>query len=264
MIASLWSNRSLVIELVKRDIASRYKASVFGLLWSFVTPLFMLLIYTFVFGFVFRTRWYPSDETVSTWEFAAILFCGLTVFNIVAETLSRSPSSITDHPNYVKRIVFPLEVLPVTVLASALVNGAISFVLLVGFFGIMAGTVHWTVLYLPLVLVPLALMALGAGWFLASLGVFMRDVIHLVPMAVSALLFLSPIFYPVSAVPEQFRVVFAFNPLAYVIEDARNVLLLGRGPDWRWLWFGSSLGALVAVCGLWWFQRTKKGFADVL
>jgi lipopolysaccharide transport system permease protein len=259
---SLWKNRELISQLVRRDLASRYRGSLLGIVWSFVTPLLLQAVYTFVFGVVFQSRWNHSEQ--GPLEFALALFCGLTAFNVFAETVNRSPTIVVGNPNYIKRVVFPLEVLPLTVLVTAIVNGLISLIVLLIASLFVHGQIHWTVLLLPIVLLPLLLVSLGLGWFLSALGVYVRDIAHIVPLAVTCLLFLSPIFYPLEAIPERVRFLFSLNPLSFVVEDTRRVVLWGLLPRWEWIAYGLVIGALISALGFIWFQKTRKGFADVV
>lgn len=245
-----------------RDVAGRYRGSMLGLLWSFFNPLFMLAVYTFVFGVVFKFRAAGTGGGMA--EFATFIFAGLTIFNLFAETLNRSPTLILQNVSYVKKVVFPLEILPVVTLLSALFHAVVSLLVLMVFHAVISGGVPYTVVFLPLVLVPLILLTLGLSWFLASLGVYLRDVAQSIGILTSALLFLSAVFYPLSALPESVRVYEFLNPLAFIIEQTRAVLLRGELPDaWGMLAY-TVASVLVAAGGLYWFQRTRRGFADVL
>jgi lipopolysaccharide transport system permease protein len=259
----LWRHRHLLAQLVRRDIAGRYRGSLLGMLWSFVNPLLTLAIYTFAFGVVFRAKW-SGGRSDSLLEFAVMLFAGLIVFTIFAECATRAPGIVLAHPGYVKKVVFPLELLPVAVLGSALFHAAASLAILVPGVALAYGEVHWTVLLFPLVVAPVALASLGAGWLLASLGVFIRDIGQAIGMAVSALLFLSPVFFPLAALPAALRPWMALNPLAFPIEQARQVLVLGGLPDWGGLAVYTAAGLALAALGYGWFRRTRPAFADVL
>lgn len=222
----------------------------------------MLTVYTFVFSVVFKARWnLPVENKL---DFALILFCGLTAFNIFAETISRAPTIVVGNPNYIKRVVFPLEILPITILGSAVFNALISIGILILANLLISGELHWTIIYLPIVILPLLLASAGFGWFLSSLGVYIRDINQVMPIAVTALLFLSPIFYPVSSIPEGLKPIYKLNLIGYVVEDTRKVLLWGQPPNWQWLIVGIILSAITALLGYLWFQRTRKGFADVV
>lgn len=259
---NLWKYRELIAQLAKRDVVGRYKGSYLGIFWSFLTPLFMLLVYTFVFSVVFQARW--GVGTGSKIEFALVLFCGLTTFQLFAECVNRAPGLILSNVNYVKKVVFPLEILPVMALGSALVQASISFFILVIGLAVLMGVFNWTLVFIPLVLLPLMLLILGFSWLLASLGVYLRDIGQIVGVITQALMFLSPIFYPVTSIPEGFRSIFYLNPISYVVEDMRQIMIWGNMPDWNWLILGTSMGIVVAVFGHAWFQKTRKGFADVL
>lgn len=260
--ANLWRQRELIKQFVKREVTGRYRGSYLGIVWSFLNPLFMLVVYTFVFSVVFKARW--STESSSKTEFALILFCGITTFNLFAEIVTRAPGLIVNNVNYVKKVVFPLEILPVVVLGSAFVHGCISLSILTISLAVLLGVFHWTIIFLPLVLLPLVLLSTGLGWFLASLGVFLRDIGHIIGVVVQVLMFLSPIFYPVSAIPIELQPIYYINPLSYVVEDMRRIMVWGQLPNWEWLILGNIIGGSVALLGHAWFQKTRGGFADVL
>jgi lipopolysaccharide transport system permease protein len=262
MVASLWRHRDLIRASAKREVLGRYRGSVLGLLWSFFNPVFMLIVYTFVFSVVFKARWTTGSE--STTEFALVLFAGLIVFNLFAECVNRAPGLILSNPNYVKKVVFPLEILPFVGLLSALFHAAISLGVWLLAYLILFGLPHATVLYLPLIVLPFVLFIMGIGWALASLGVYLRDVGQIIGVITSALMFLSPIFYPATALPEDYRHLLYLNPLTPVIEQARAVLYFGQTPDFAMLAMYWLATFIIAWLGFAWFQKTRKGFADVL
>jgi len=262
MIGSFWRNRSLIRALVEREVVGRYRGSVLGILWSFFNPVFMLVIYTFVFSVVFKARWSAGGESRA--EFALVLFAGMLVFNLFAECVNRAPALILANANYVKKVIFPLEVLPWVAFGAALFHASISLFVWLVFSLFIIGVPHATLLLFPLLLVPLTLLILGLSWFLASLGVFLRDVSQVVGVVTAALMFLTPIFYPVSAIPETFRFFMAFNPLAFVVVQTHALLVFGAGLDWSGYAVLTGFSALVAWLGFAWFQKTRKGFADVL
>jgi lipopolysaccharide transport system permease protein len=263
LLRSLRQHRHLVASLVRREVVGRYRGSMLGLLWSFFNPLLMLAVYTFVFSIVFKARWHGS-ATESRGEFALVLFAGLMMFNFFAECVNRAPTLILANVNYVKKVVFPLEVLPVVVLGSAGFHLAVSLLVWLGFYVILFGAPHWTLLQLPLAILPLVLLILGISWLLAALGVYLRDVAQVVGVATSVLLFLSPIFYPVSALPPALGAAVAWSPLTFAVEQSRQVMIWGTGLDWA-SWGGHvAVAALVAWLGYAGFQKARKGFADVL
>jgi lipopolysaccharide transport system permease protein len=262
LIASFWRNRSLIKSFVQRDVLGRYRGSVMGILWSFLNPLFMLVVYTFVFSVIFKARWGTGNDSKT--EFALILFAGLMVFSLYAECINRAPGLILGNPNYVKKVVFPLEILPWVNLGSALFHGGISLGVWLLAYVIFFGTPHLTALYLPLILLPLFFLIMGLSWALASLGVYLRDVAQFVGIVTSTLMFLSPIFYPVTALPERYRGLLYINPMTPVIEQTRDVLYWGKAPDLFMLGIYLVVTALIAWLGFAWFQKTRKGFADVL
>ena len=262
MLASLWRHRGLIKASAKREVLGRYRGSVMGLLWSFFNPLFMLAVYTFVFSEIFKARW--SADSESKTEFALVLFAGLIVFNLFAECINRAPGLILSNVNYVKKVVFPLEILPFVGLLSALFHGAISLGVWLLAYLVLFGIPHPTALYLPLIVLPFILFIMGLSWALASLGVYLRDVAQLISPVTTALMFLSPIFYPATALPEAYRHLLYLNPLTPVIEQARAVLYFGTPPDFAMLAVYWVVTFIIAWLGFAWFQKTRKGFADVL
>lgn len=262
MVASLWRHRSLIHASTRREVLGRYRGSVLGLMWSFFNPLFMLSVYTFVFSEVFRARWSAGSESKT--EFALVLFAGLIVFNLFAECINRAPGLILSNPNYVKKVVFPLEILPFVGLLSALYHGLISLCVWLVAYLVLFGVPHATVLLLPLILLPFVLFIMGLSWALASLGVFLRDVSQFIGVVVTTLMFLSPIFYPASALPESYRHILYLNPLTPAIEMTREVLYWGKLPDVALLGIYWLATGVIAWFGFAWFQKTRKGFADVI
>ncbi len=261
---SLWRNRQLIVQMTRREVVSRYKGSVMGLAWSFFNPVFMLVVYTFVFSEIFKSRWGGAGGDDSKTQFAVLLFVGMIVLNLFNEVLNRAPGLIISNVNYVKKVVFPVEILPVIAMGAALFHGLISMGVLLTAFLIFNGYLHWTVILAPLVLLPMVVLTLGISWMLASLGVYLRDVGQTIGIITTVLMFLAPIFYPITAVPEQFRPYIMANPLTFIIDQAREVLIWGRLPDWSGLGVYALLATLIAWAGYAWFQRTRKGFADVL
>jgi lipopolysaccharide transport system permease protein len=262
LFASLWDNRELIVQLTQREVLSRYRGSILGLAWSFFNPLLMLVVYTFVFSVIFKARWGPGDESKA--DFAIVLFVGLIIHGLFAECINRAPGLILGNVNYVKKVVFPLEILPWVAAGSALFHAAISIAVLLAAQLVFHHALAWTVVFLPIVLVPLLLSTMGLAWFLSSIGVYVRDIGQTIGIFTMVLLFLSPVFYPVEALPENYRILLVLNPLTLVIGDARRVLIWGEAPDWAGLMLYAAVSFAVAWLGFWWFQRTRRGFADVV
>ncbi len=252
----------LIRQFAAREVHARYRQSWLGTLWVILTPLLMLGVYTFIFRYVFATRWGVTVE--SNLSFAVRLYAGLAVFNFFAECLARAPRLVLDQPHLVKKVVFPLEVLPWVNSAAALVHLGIACLLLLGLAWWDTGRIHLSILALPLVWLPLVPLTVGLGWWLAAIGTFVRDVGQVVTMIVSLLLFLSPIFFPVEALPAALQSWALLNPLALVITETRHVLLDGVWPDWRGLALNLSACIVVAVTGAAFFRSARQGFADVV
>jgi lipopolysaccharide transport system permease protein len=259
----LWKYRDLIRQLTWREVVGRYKGSFIGLGWSFIQPLAMLCVYTFVFSVIFKVRWGVETGEGKAF-FALALFIGLITFNVFSETVNSAPSLVLGNANYVKKVVFPLEVLPLVRLFSTLINAVFSLGVLFAGILIINHFIHWTALLLPVVWLPMILFTLGCSYFLASLGVFARDIGTVVGVVTTMLFFLTPIFYPISAVPEPFRIFCRINPIAIFVEDARRVVLWGQLPDWPLFVFGMTLSLVVVILGFVWFMKSKKAFADVI
>lgn len=256
------AHKDLIFQLAKREVLERYRGSFLGLLWSFVHPVLMLLVYLFVFGVVFSLKW--GIEQRSDLDFAIILFSGLVVHGLFAECMVRGPALITNNPHFVKKIVFPLHILPVVSVCVALFHTAIGLLILTVAILLTRASLPATAILIPVVLFPIIVLALGVSWFLASLGVFLRDVAQVVGILATVLLFLSPIFYPVSAVPESLQSLLYLNPLTLIIEELRNVLVFGNMPDWTALGIYLFLAYCFMMFAVWWFTRTRNAFADVI
>ncbi|RDS80994.1 ABC transporter permease [Dyella psychrodurans] len=263
LVKSAWVNRELIYQLSRRDLLARYKGSLIGLAWSFISPMFVLGVYTLFFTEVFHVRW-PSMEVGGKGQYATALFAGLIIYTFLADCITQGTRLVTDNASYVTKVVFPLEILPWVSSLTATYHALASLAVLAAFSLIFSGHVASTFLLFPAVLMPLALLSTAMGWLFASLGVYVRDVGQATSLITIALLYTSPVFFPLDHVSPGMRSLMVLNPLTFLIEQARNVLLWNRGPDW----FG--LAVYVAGCFIvcWlayvWFQRTRGGFIDVL
>lgn len=256
--------RYLIIQMTKREISNRYRGSALGFAWSFINPMLMLVVYTFVFSVVFKARWGGGNAEESRVDFAITLFAGLIVFNIFAEILNQAPMLVLGNVNFVKRVIFPLEILPLVSLGAILFHSFVSLLVLMTAQVIFKHYVPWTVVYLPIILIPLLLTGLGVSWFLSALTVYIRDVAQITAVLTTVLMFVSAVFFPITALPEQYQAVIRLNPLATIISDSRNALVYGQPPDWAALGWMFLFGICVAAGGYWWFQKARRGFADVL
>lgn len=265
MLRSLYRNRELIWNLTKREVVSTYQGSFFGGLWTVIVPLMMMAIYTFVFSVVFQAKWDTgSTQPTPQGEFALILFAGLAAFNLFSTVINRSSGLILSVPNYVKKVVFPLEILPVVAACSATFTSLINVILILVGSILIYHAVSPTIWLLPLMYLPLILLTLGLAWFLSALGVFLRDIGQATSVIVQALFFLTPIVYSADSLPQNIRLLISFNPLAFIIDGFRRTLLWGKMPDWG-LWAAVTLiCAVIALMGYVWFSATKKGFADVM
>ena len=255
-------HRSLTLEMTKRDVLGRYREASFGLLWSLISPFLMLLIYTLAFGYIMKSRWPGTTGNIA--DYSMLLFIGLIVHGFFAECMNRAPSLIVGNPNLVKRIVFPLQVLPWMAVLSALFHAFANSLVFTLLNLAMRGEIAPTLPLLPLVLLPLAVAALGVGWLLSSLSVFLRDIGQMTGVLATAMLFLSSAIVPVDALPAKYQLVFRLNPLTFIIDQAREVAFWGRMPDWYGLGLYLAGALLFAYAGYAVFQKLRPGFADVL
>jgi len=263
LIFSLFSGGDLIFQMVKREVIGRYRGSIMGLFWSFLSPVMLLAVYTLVFSGIFKTSW-STNSGESTTQFAMILFIGMIIHSLFSETLTNAPLIILRNINYVKKMIFPLEILPVVTVGSSLFHAIVSiFVLLIALF-VVKGSLPWTVIFLPLIILPFVLLTLGLAWILSSLGVFLRDIVQPIGLSMTILLFASPVFYPVTAFPESMRPWLILNPLTFIIDQSRNVVIYGAIPNL----FGLLLYSFVSICIFWigyiWFQKTRRGFPGAL
>ena len=262
LISSYWHNRTLIKQLVKKEIYGKFQETHLGFFWVVFEPLLMLAVYTFVFRVIFNRQWLSETET--TLEFSAILFSGLLLFNFFRETVNSAPRLIIKNTNYVKKVVFPLEILPLVSVLTSLYHLFISMLILIVIYIIAYGQPNLAVLYTPLILLPYILIVFGVSLFLSSTGVYIRDVAQIVAMIVMGSLFLSAIFYPIESVPEKYQIWFYFNPIAFTVDQFRSAFMWGESPELKWFAVYYPVSIVISWLGFFWFQKTRKGFSDVL
>lgn len=260
----VYHHRYLIAQMTKREISRRYQGSALGFAWSFISPLLMLAVYTFVFSVVFKARWGGGDSEESRVDFAIILFAGLIVFNLFAEIMNNAPFLVLGNVNYVKKVIFPLEILPLVSIGAVLFHSFVSLLVLMAAQLIFKGWIPFTIIYFPLILLPLLVIGLGVSWFLAALTVYIRDIAQVTSIFTSVLMFISAVFFPISSLPEKYQTIILLNPIAVIVSESRSALIFGQAPNWALLGLILVLGLFVASGGYWWFQKMRKGFADVL
>ena len=261
--SALTRNPTILWRLTEREVASRYRGSLLGWGWTLLNPLLMLAVYTFVFSTVFKARW-PDLQEAGPIGFAINLFAGLIVYNLFAECISKAPTLVLSQPSYVTKVIFPLELLSAVAVGAATFHACTSLVVL-GLFELIAqGSIPITALWLPVVWLPLLLGSLGLCWLLSALGVYLRDLPQLVNVGLSVLMFLSAIFYPVSALPDRWQPVLSLNPLVLVIEQTRGILVAGQRPSLFYLALGLPLSVVLCEMCFRLFQKARRGFADVM
>jgi lipopolysaccharide transport system permease protein len=252
---------NLILSLARRELAARYKGSVLGIVWALVTPIVMIAIFTFLFAEIFKARFGLS---ASPWDYALYLFCGLLPWTAFQESLQLSSTTIVSHANLVKRVVFPLETLPVAQTLASLANQMFGTVALLIALVVIRHELHLTILWLPVLIVPQWIATLGAAWLLASLGVFLRDIVPGITLVLMAWMYLTPIIYPESIVPPRYLPYIQLNPFTPLINCYRRVLIDGLPPDWQGLAYFTVFAMISFAFGYWWFAKTRKNFADVI
>lgn len=251
----------LILSLTKRELAARYRGSVLGIVWAVLTPVVMIAIFTIIFAGIFKARFGSSS---SQWDYALYLFCGLLPWNAFQESLQLSSTTIIGHANLVKRVVFPLETLPVSLSLAAVANQMFGTVALLLAALLLRGELHATIVFLPVLVIPQLFATLGAAWLIASLGVFVRDIVQGISLFLLAWMYLTPIIYPESMVPERYLGIVNLNPFTPLVRNYRRIILDGGMPDWRGLAYFGAFAAASFILGYWWFARTRKNFADVI
>lgn len=262
LITSMVKNRFIIWQMTKRNVIGKYKGSFLGVVWSFLNPLILLFIYTFAFSVVFKAKWGLEEE--GHLDFALILFASLTIFNLFGDTLRDSPNLVLNYPNYVKKIIFPLEILPIVNLCTSLIQAGINLIIFIFFFLMTNFYLPLTIFLIPFIIFPLILIALGVSFFLASFGVYFRDIGYFMGHVITIFLFTSPVFYSMERIPKSIQKFTYINPIAIILENARSVMIFGKYPNWSELIFYSILGFVLLISGFWWFQKTRVGFSDVL
>ena len=251
----------LIFSLARRELTARYRGSILGIMWTLVTPMVMIAIFTIIFAGIFKAKFGASS---SQWDYALYLFCGLLPWNAFQESLQLSSSTIVAHANLVKRVVFPLETLPVSLSLAAVVNQLFGTIVLIIAVILLRREMHVTIIYLPLILIPQLIATFGAAWLVASLGVFVRDIVQGIALVLMAWMYLTPIIYPESIVPAPYRAAINLNPFTPLVRNYRRVILDGLSPDWSGLAYFAAFALVSFVFGYWWFARTRKNFADVI
>ncbi len=262
MFRTLRNNKYLLTQLIKNDIKQKYQGSILGILWSFIVPILMLVIYTFVFSVVFQAKW--DIDSTDKYQFAIVLFCGLSAFNIMSEVMNRSTNIIAANVNYVKKVIFPLELLPIVLVCSALFTSVINFLILIIVRVILYHDVSDTLFMFIPVMIPLILLSYGVGLIISATSVYLKDIANIISVLVTVLMYMSPVFFPLSAVPEDLRIVCEINPMTYIIENIRRVVLYGEWPDYSSYVISICIAVFLSIFGYFVFERAKEGFADVL
>lgn len=253
---------SLLMEMTKREIQGRYRGASFGLWWALLSPFLVLCVYVTSFGFVMKSKWPHAGDGHA--GYALILYAGLIVHGFFAECISRAPRLVLDNPNFVKRVIFPLDVLPWAMILSAAFHALLNMLVFTLLYFLSSGLPPWTVVLFPLVVLPFVLFTTGLVWFLASLGVYLRDISQITGVVIMATLFLSSAIVPLDAVPARYQTLFQLNPLTFIVDQAREVALWGNQPDWLGLAQYALKAIIFMYLGHAWFRATRAGFADVI
>ncbi|MDP9173334.1 MAG: ABC transporter permease [Planctomycetota bacterium] len=264
MVANLFARRELLWQFTVREVQGRYRGSYLGMFWALINPLLTLMVYTFVFHVIFNAKWDGNNPNENFMVYAMNMFSGIVAFTVFSESVIRAPMLVVQNPNFVKKVVFPLELLPLSLVGAALIHSLLGLMVLLVGAACGAGSLHWTLIFLPVVFLPLAILTAGLCWILSSLGVFLRDIGNIVQVAVQLLFFLTPITYPLSRLSLQGQRVMLLNPLALMIVNIRRVVNFGAAPEWKSYFISLTAASVVAILGYAWFMKIKRAFADVI
>ncbi|SDN35230.1 lipopolysaccharide transport system permease protein [Paenibacillus sp. yr247] len=260
---SLYDSRNLLYEFTKRDFQQRYKGSLLGMVWAFVSPLLMLTVYSFIFVIVFKSKW-GNDTGSSDMFYTLMIFAGLIPFNIFAESVNRSVNLLSQSANYVKKVVIKLEILPASIVLSSLFNSLFSILLLVLGKIVFLNTPNWSLIFAPLVLLPIVLLSLGTALLVSALGIYLRDLVYIVSLLINILFYMSPIFYSTDLIPNKFRFLLELNPISPIITLYRDVFIKGQLFSLTSFMASCLISMIVLLIGLSVFHFLRKGFADVI
>lgn len=250
--------------MLRRGISQRYKGSILGLIWSFVQPLLMLGVYTFVFGIVFKSRWGTDTGVNSDAAFPLIMFCGMAVFNLFSDSVNSCGFVIENNANLVKKVSFPIEILPLVNVGTSIFYNIAWFLLLFMGSVIWLKSASWTMLLLPVTMIPVALLSAGIALAVAAFSVYLRDIPQFVAIMTQILFFMTPIFYPVELVPQNYVWLLQINPLTPLVEQTRRLFLFQQQPDYGLCFMLFLFSLFIFYLGYAAFMKLKKGFADVL
>jgi lipopolysaccharide transport system permease protein len=251
----------LVRSLARKELQAKYRGSALGFAWAMLTPAVMIAIYTFIFAGLFGARFGAQG---TKWDYALYLFCGLLPWTAFQESMQSASNVIINHANLVKRVVFPLEALPLAQVLAAHATQLFGMIVLLAAVLIVRRELHATLLWLPVLFVPQVFFVLGAAWFVASLGVFLRDTAQVVALALVAWFFLTPIIYPEQVIPARYQRLASLNPFAPLVRSYRRVIIEGSPPGWNGMLYFAAVALVVFLFGYWWFARSRKNFADVI
>lgn len=266
-INSMRKNRELMVQLVKRNLSSKYKGTTLGMVWNFLQPMILLLVYTYAFGMLFHSQWIDTSAgnlADKKFSYAVVVFCGMTVYNIFSDVVAMSPNLFVSNPNYIKKIIFPLEILPIAQVITSIISNLIWFTILFVGAVLFSGSLSWTMLLLPMILLPYVLMLTGIAFVLASLGVFFRDLAQVCMLITQIMYLMTPIFYSAEMVPEELDFVLVINPLAWFVSETRKIFIFKQLPDFGGIAIWLAIAVLIFYLGFCCLKKTERGFADVL
>lgn len=261
---SLYKGKDLLVELTKRDFQQRYKGSILGVIWALLSPLLMLAVYTFIFVAVFKLKWGAMETNGSKMLYTMMIFAGLIPFQIFSESVNRSVSILNQSANYIKKVVIPVEILPSSIVLSTVLNSFFSVCLLTLGKVFFLDTPNWTLVFIPLLMIPITFLSLGISLLVAAFGIYLKDLVYVIGLLVNVLFYMSPIFYSTDALPENFKVFVMFNPIAPIIEQYRDVFVSGQMFSLHEYFISAFWAFVFFIIGLIIFRYLRRGFSDVI